>query len=126
MLTGPKISSGVEKRDIRYSKLCASLKANFNRRAIILLATPGGPNKMILSPAKAANKARAISDSFSYIPLFISLRRTTILSFIIYKFNPYLILKIENTTFIFDSVGILYKPIPSSKRYVNFLLTKVT
>ena len=72
MLTGPKISSGVLKRDIRYSKDRASLNADFNRRATIDLATPGGPRRMMLSPASAASKAIASSVSFSYIPLLIS------------------------------------------------------
>ena len=70
--TGPKISSGVEKRDIRYSKLLALLKAAFSRLATIDFAIPGGPRMIMLSPAMAANSANAISVSFSYIPLFIS------------------------------------------------------
>ena len=65
MLMGPNISSGVEKRDIRYSKAFASLNAAFRRRATIDLATPGGPNKRTLSPASAANNDKPNSVSFS-------------------------------------------------------------
>ena len=82
MLTGPKISSGVEKRDIRYSNALASTKALFNRRATIDFATPGGPSNKILSPAKAASKDKPISASFSYTPLFISDSSNCIRSFI--------------------------------------------
>ena len=65
MLTGPKISSGVENRDIRYSNDRAPLKAHFSRLATIDLATPGGPSRIMLSPASAAHRASAISLSFS-------------------------------------------------------------
>ena len=65
MLTGPNISSGVEKRDMRYSKAEALAKASLSRRAIIDLATPGGPSSRMLSPANEASRARAISFSFS-------------------------------------------------------------
>ena len=82
MLTGPNISSGVEKRDIRYSNALASTKALFNRRATIDFATPGGPSNKILSPAKAASKDKPISASFSYTPLFISDSSNCIRSFI--------------------------------------------
>ena len=65
ILTGPNISSGVEKRDIRYSKASALTKASFNRRATMDLATPGGPRSRMLSPARAASKDKLISVSFS-------------------------------------------------------------
>ncbi len=68
MLIGPNISSGVENRDMRYSKDAAPLKASFNRRATIDFATPGGPNNNMLSPARAAKSARAVSVFFSYMP----------------------------------------------------------
>ena len=81
--TGPKISSGVENRDIRYSKLLAFLNAAFSLLATIDFATPGGPSMMMLSPATAASSDRATSVSFSYIPLFISCSRAFVLSFIV-------------------------------------------
>ena len=83
ILTGPNISSGVEKRDIRYSNDFASLNADFNRLATIDFATPGGPSRMMLSPASAARRDKANSVSFSYIPLFNSQRSCCILSFTI-------------------------------------------
>ena len=61
MLMGPKISSGVENLDIRYSNEEASVKAVFIRRAIIDFATPGGPSRRMLSPERAASKAMLIS-----------------------------------------------------------------
>lgn len=48
--TGPNISSGVLKRDIRYSNATPSLKASFRRRATKLFAVPGGPSRNMLSP----------------------------------------------------------------------------
>ena len=66
METGPKISSGVLNLDIKYSKALACLNANFNLRATILFATPGGPNKKILSPAMAESNDKAMTCSFSY------------------------------------------------------------
>ena len=68
METGPNISSGVLKRDIRYSKASASLKASLSLRATKLLATPGGPNRKILSPAMADNRESAMVCSFSNTP----------------------------------------------------------
>ena len=65
ILTGPKISSGVENLDIRYSNDFASLNANFSRLATIDFATPGGPSNMMLSPASAARRDKASSVSFS-------------------------------------------------------------
>ena len=65
MLTGPNISSGVENLDIKYSNDVAPPKAFFSRRATIDFATPGGPSNKMLSPANAANSARAISVFFS-------------------------------------------------------------
>lgn len=65
MLTGPNISSGVENRDMRYSNDRAPEKAEVSRCATIDLAIPGGPNKIILSPAIAASNAILISVSFS-------------------------------------------------------------
>ena len=41
------------------------LFAVFNCRATILFATPGGPSRMILSPARAARSDKDISVSFS-------------------------------------------------------------
>ena len=66
MDTGPKISSGVLNLDIRYSKALAPRKASFRRRATILLATPGGPSRKMLSPAMADSSERAMTCSFSY------------------------------------------------------------
>ena len=57
--TGPNISSGVLKRDIRYSKAVLWSKASFKRLAIRLLATPGGPRKKILSPEIAESSDNA-------------------------------------------------------------------
>ena len=68
MDTGPNISSGVLKRDIRYSKASASLNASLSLRATKLLATPGGPNRKILSPAMADNRESAMVCSFSNTP----------------------------------------------------------
>ena len=65
MLTGPKISSGVENLDIRYSNEAALRKAIFSLLATIDFATPGGPSSMMLSPARAASSDRLISVSFS-------------------------------------------------------------
>lgn len=65
MLTGPNISSGVEKRDIRYSNARALANTSFKRLATIDLATPGGPSNKMLSPASEANRESAISFSFS-------------------------------------------------------------
>jgi hypothetical protein len=45
MDTGPKISSGVLNRFIRYSNERPSRKANLSLRAMRLLATPGGPSR---------------------------------------------------------------------------------
>lgn len=67
MLTGPKISSGVENRDMRYSKERALAKASFSLLAIIDFATPGGPSSKMLSPERAASSARLISVCLSYI-----------------------------------------------------------
>lgn len=53
---------------IRYSNALFSLNAYFSFRATKLLATPGGPNRKILSPAMAANKERAMVCSFSNTP----------------------------------------------------------
>ena len=66
ILTGPKISSGVENLDMRYSKHEAPTKASFNLRATIDFAIPGGPNKAMFSPAIAASRPSLISNSFSY------------------------------------------------------------
>ena len=65
MLTGPNISSGVLKRDIRYSNDRASLNASFSLLATIDLATPGGPSNITLSPASAAISESESSVSFS-------------------------------------------------------------
>ena len=65
METGPKISSGVLKRDIRYSKEHPPSKAIFSLRATMLFPTPGGPSRKTPSPATAANKDKAITWSFS-------------------------------------------------------------
>ena len=72
ILTGPNTSSGVEKRDIRYSKELASLNTFLIERAIMDFATPGGPRMSMLSPAIAANRASLSSHSLSYTPLLIS------------------------------------------------------
>ena len=69
--TGPNISSGVLKRDIKYSNELPCLNIIFSRRAIILFAVPGGPNKNILSPAKVLSKAKDIICSFSKSPSLI-------------------------------------------------------
>ena len=66
--TGPKISSGVLKRDMRYSKAFPSLNASFRRRATKLFAVPGGPSRKILSPAMALSNDMAMICSFSYTP----------------------------------------------------------
>ena len=68
METGPNISSGVLKRDIRYSKASASLNASLSLRATKLLATPGGPSRKILSLAMADNRESAMVCSFSNTP----------------------------------------------------------
>ena len=100
--TGPNISSGVENLDMRYSNDRALRNALFSLRATMLFATPGGPRRIILSPAIAARRDRLISESFSYIFLFISLMRLNILCFISileYKVNQFfrhLIKRIES------------------------------
>ena len=68
METGPNISSGVLKRDIRYAKASASLKASLSLRASRLLATPGGPYRKMLSPAIADSRESAMVCSFSNTP----------------------------------------------------------
>ena len=72
ILTGPNTSSGVENLDIRYSNELASLKTFLMERAIMDLATPGGPRIRILSPAIAASRANLSSHSLSYTPLLMS------------------------------------------------------
>ena len=68
MDTGPNISSGVLKRDIRYSKERPFRKADFSLLATMLFAVPGGPSRKILSPATAAKRDRESTCSFSKIP----------------------------------------------------------
>jgi hypothetical protein len=50
---------------MRYSNELEFLNADFSRLAIIDFATPGGPSKIILSPASAANIESDSSLSFS-------------------------------------------------------------
>jgi hypothetical protein len=84
MDTGPKISSGVLKRDIRYSKLRFSQNTSFSLRATKLLAVPGGPNKKMLSPAILHSNASERMCSFSYTPSLITLIKVVIRFFILY------------------------------------------
>ena len=63
--TGPNISSGVLKRDIRYSNDFPPRKISFNLLATRLFAVPGGPNKNILSPATAHSNDIAKMCCFS-------------------------------------------------------------
>lgn len=64
METGPNISSGVLNLDIRYSNALFSLNAYLSLRATKLLATPGGPNRKILSPGNGCQKGKGYGVFF--------------------------------------------------------------
>ena len=65
ILIGPNISSGVEKRDIRYSKAFAPFEGSLQSACHHGFGNPGGPSKRTLSPASAANNDKPNSVSFS-------------------------------------------------------------
>ena len=68
-------------RDIRYSNAEALRNASFSRRPTILLATPGGPKRKMLSPATAESRARATICSFSKTLSFSCCNRDAIRGF---------------------------------------------
>ena len=80
ILTGPKISSGVENLLMRYSNPVLFLKAILSRLAIMLLPTPGNPKRNIDSPANELSSDRAIVSSRSNAPLHMVSSKLFILS----------------------------------------------
>lgn len=60
--------------------------ASFNRFAIRLLATPGGPRKKMLSPEMADKSDNAMGCSFSKIPSFMAYNNWVICDFTVFMY----------------------------------------